>query len=214
MSKSVIGALRVNLGLDSAQFERGAKRAQSSAQKLQSDFRRMALVAASVGAALGAMAQRGAAEVDRLAKAGRRVDTTVTGMRALELAAREAGVSLGSLTDAAQNLDREVASGSRGATAAMERLGLAASDLQGLEADQKLALIADRVKEMGLSTGEASKLLQEFGIRNRDMVLLLMQGGDALRNARDDINSYGLALSQWTRQRSRQRTTRSGVCGW
>jgi hypothetical protein len=196
MSKSVIGALRVNLGLDSAQFERGAKRAQSSAQKLQSDFRRMALVAASVGAALGAMAQRGAAEVDRLAKAGRRVDTTVTGMRALELAAREAGVSLGSLTDAAQNLDREVASGSRGATAAMERLGLAASDLQGLEADQKLALIADRVKEMGLSTGEASKLLQEFGIRNRDMVLLLMQGGDALRNARDDINSYGLALSQ------------------
>jgi hypothetical protein len=62
MSKSVIGALRVNLGLDSAQFERGAKRAQSSAQKLQSDFRRMALVAASVGAALGAMAQRGAAE--------------------------------------------------------------------------------------------------------------------------------------------------------
>jgi hypothetical protein len=78
----------------------------------------------------------------------------------------------------------------------MERLGLAASDLQGLEADQKLALIADRVKEMGLSTGEASKLLQEFGIRNRDMVLLLMQGGDALRNARDDINSYGLALSQ------------------
>jgi hypothetical protein len=196
MSKSVIGALRVNLGLDSAQFERGAKRAQSSAQKLQSDFRRMALVAASVGAALGAMAQRGAAEVDRLAKAGRRVDTTVTGMRALELAAREAGVSLGSLTDAAQNLDREVASGSRGATAAMERLGLAASDLQGLEADQKLALIADRVKEMGLSTGEASKLLQEFGIRNRDMVLLLMQGGNALRNARDDINSYGLALSQ------------------
>jgi hypothetical protein len=31
MSKSVIGALRVNLGLDSAQFERGAKRAQSLA---------------------------------------------------------------------------------------------------------------------------------------------------------------------------------------
>jgi phage-related protein len=49
---------------------------------------------------------------------------------------------------------------------------------------------------MGLSTGEASKLLQEFGIRNRDMVLLLMQGGDALRNARNDIQDYGLALSQ------------------
>ena len=194
--QSVIGALRANLGLDSAQFERGAKRSKSASDQLKANLKKMGLAAAAAGAALAAMAQRGAAEVDRLAKAGRRIDTTVTGMRALELAAGEAGVSVGSLTDAVQNLDREVASGSRGAAAAMERLGLAAQDLQGLEADQKLALIADRVKEMGLSTGEASKLLQEFGIRNRDMVLLLMQGGDALRAARNDIQDYGLALSQ------------------
>jgi hypothetical protein len=194
--QAVIGALRANLGLDSAQFERGAKRSQSAAEKLQGDLRRMATVAAAAGAALAAMAQRGAAEVDRLSKAGQRLNTTVTGMRALELAADEAGVGIGSLTDAVQNLDREVASGSRGAAAALERLGLAASDLQGLEADQKLALIADRVKDMGLSTGEATQLLRDFGIRNRDMILLLMQGGDALRGARDDINDYGLALSQ------------------
>jgi len=194
--QAVIGALRANLGLDSAQFERGAKRSQSASQKLQKDLRRMATVAVAAGAALAAMATRGANEIDRLAKAGARINTTVTGMRALELAAGEAGVGIGSLTDAVQNLDREVASGSRGAAAAMERLGLAAQDLQGLEADQKLALIADRVKEMGLSTGEATQLLREFGIRNRDMVLLLMQGGDALRNARNDIRDYGLALSQ------------------
>jgi hypothetical protein len=117
-------------------------------------------------------------------------------MRALELAADEAGVGIGSLTDAVQNLDREVASGSRGAAAALERLGLAASDLEGLEADQKLALIADRIKAMGLTTGQATQLLRDFGIRNRDMILLLMQGGDALRDARSDINDYGLALSQ------------------
>jgi hypothetical protein len=194
--QAVIGALRANLGLDSAQFERGAKRGQSAAQKLQKDLSRMATVAAAAGAAIIAMAQRGATEIDRLAKAGRRIDTTVGGMRALELAASEAGVSVGSLTDAVQNLDREVASGSRGAAAALERLGLAASDLQGLEADQKLAVIADRVKEMGLSTGEATALLREFGIRNRDMILLLMQGGDALRNARSDVQEYGLALSR------------------
>jgi hypothetical protein len=194
--QAVIGALRANLGLDSAQFERGAKRSQSAAQKLQGDLRRMATVAAAAGAALAAMAQRGASEIDRLSKAGQRLNTTVTGMRALELAADEAGVGIGSLTDAVQNLDREVASGSRGAAAALERLGLAASDLEGLEADQKLALIADRVKAMGLSTGQATQLLREFGIRNRDMVLLLMQGGDALRDARSDINDYGLALSQ------------------
>jgi hypothetical protein len=194
--QAVIGALRANLGLDSAQFERGAKGAESSSDRLKKNLQRMAAGAVAAGAALTAMASKGAAEIDRLAKAGRRIDTTVGGMRALELAAGEAGVSVGSLTDAVQNLDREVASGSRGAAAALERLGLAASDLQGLEADQKLAVIADRVKEMGLSTGEATALLREFGIRNRDMILLLMQGGDALRNARSDVQDYGLALSQ------------------
>jgi hypothetical protein len=193
---SVIGSLRANLGLDSAQFERGAKRSQSASDQLKANLAKMGAAAVAAGAALAAMAQRGAAEVDRLAKAGRRIDTTVTGMRALELAAGEAGVSVGSLTDAVQNLDREVASGGKGAAAAMERLGISAKDLQGLEADQKLALIADRVKEMGLSTGEATALLREFGIRNRDMILLLMQGGDALRNARNDIQDYGLAMSR------------------
>jgi hypothetical protein len=193
---SVIGSLRANLGLDSAQFERGAKRSQSASDQLKANLAKMGAAAVAAGAALAAMAQRGAAEVDRLAKAGRRIDTTVTGMRALELAAGEAGVGVDSLADAVQNLDREVASGGKGAAAAMERLGISAKDLQGLEADQKLALIADRVKEMGLSTGEATALLREFGIRNRDMILLLMQGGDALRNARNDIQDYGLAMSR------------------
>ena len=193
--QAVIGALRANLGLDSAQFERGAKRSQSAADKLQKDLRRMATVAAAAGAALVAMAGKGAQEIDRLAKAGRRIGTTVGGMRALELAAGEAGVSVGALTDSVQNLDREIAAGSKPAAEGLARLGLAASDIEGLEADQKLALIADRVKEMGLSTGEASVLMRDFGIRNRDMVLLLMQGGDALRDARNDVADYGLALS-------------------
>jgi hypothetical protein len=194
--QAVIGALRANLGLDSAQFERGAKRSQSAADKLQKDLRRMATVAAAAGVAISAMAQRGAAEIDRLAKAGRRINTTVAGMRALELAADDAGVSVGGLTNAVQNLDREVASGSKAAAAGLERLGLAASDIEGLEADQKLAIIGDRIKSMGLSTGETTQLLRDFGIRNRDMILLLMQGGDALRNARSDIDDYGLAISQ------------------
>ena len=193
--QAVIGALRANLGLDSAQFERGAKRSQSAAEKLQKDLRRMATVAAAAGAALVAMAGKGAQEIDRLAKAGQRIGTTVGGMRALELAAGEAGVSVGALTDSVQNLDREIAAGSKPAAEGLARLGLAASDIEGLEADQKLALIADRVKEMGLSTGEASVLMRDFGIRNRDMVLLLMQGGDALRDARNDVADYGLALS-------------------
>lgn len=196
MSSSVIGALRVNLGLDSAQFEKGSKRAQSSLATMKKQFMAVAAVASALGVALSGLAMRGAADIDKAAKAARRLGASVGGYRALELAAGEAGVSLSTLTDAVQTMDREVARGSKNAVGALGKLGLAVADLDGLDADQKLALISDRVAEMGLSTGEASALLQDLGIRNREMLLAVLAGGDAFRSARADIEDYGLALSQ------------------
>ncbi|MDO6588940.1 hypothetical protein DS901_13855 [Loktanella sp. D2R18] len=38
MSSSVIGSLRVNLGLDSAQFERGAKRMDAPLRQMRRQF--------------------------------------------------------------------------------------------------------------------------------------------------------------------------------
>jgi len=48
---SVIGALRVNLGLDSANFERGAKRVQSPLASMRKQFAAIAGVAAAMGLA-------------------------------------------------------------------------------------------------------------------------------------------------------------------
>lgn len=200
MAGSVIGALRVNLGLDSAKFEAGAKRAGAAAGGLASKFgtvQKAAAVLDAVFAALSAGAIRGAAEIDRVAKAAQRVGASIGGFRALELAAGEAGVPLEQVTDAAQMLGRELAKiGTSGnAGRALKQLGLTVGDLAGMGADEKLALIADRIKAMGISSGAASALLQDFGIRSKEMVLLMMAGGDAIRDARADIEDYGLALS-------------------
>lgn len=194
MASSVIGALRVVLGLDAAQFEKGADKAKSSLSTMRKQFLGVAGAAAAAGTALVAAALKSAGEIDRLAKAGRRVETGVGGFRALELAASESGVSVSALADSVQTMDREIAKGSKGATAALDRLGLAAGDLAGLEADQKLALVGDRIKALGLSSGETTALLQGLGIRQRDLVLLLQAGGDGLRQARTDVEDYGLAL--------------------
>lgn len=51
MSQSVIGALRVNLGLDAAQFETGVRRASTATQNFQ---RQMVRFAAQIGGILGA----------------------------------------------------------------------------------------------------------------------------------------------------------------
>ena len=195
MAQSVIGALRVNLGLDSAQFTRGTRRAEDAMQRMR---RQIAIAGAAVAAtmgALGAAALRGARDIDETAKAARRLDASTTGFQALQLAAREAGVSLSSLTNDVQTLNRELAAESTGAQRAVRQLGLDFEDFIDLDADERIALIADRVQELGLNAGQASALLRDLGIRNREMVLAVMQGGEAFREARRDVEDYGLAIS-------------------
>jgi hypothetical protein len=195
-ASAVIGALRVNLGLDSANFQTAISKSKASLKSLNVAAAAAGAVIASMGVAIGAAARRGADDIDRAAKAGRRLETSVAGFRALEMAAGEAGVSLSTITDSIQTMDREVAKGSKASVAAMRQLGLSASDLVGLEADQKVALIADRISDLGLSSGEASVVLQALGVRNREFVLAVISGGDALRAARRDIEDYGLSVSE------------------
>ncbi|MGR3813403.1 MAG: hypothetical protein ACU0AU_04875 [Cognatishimia activa] len=198
MAQSVIGALRANLGLDSAKFSKGAKKAKEPMARLKSDLKKITAIATAAGAALTAFALSGAQEIDEAAKASRRLGASVAGFRGLELAASEAGVNLSSLTSDIQTLDREIASiGISGNGArALKELGLTVEDLVGLDADEKIARIADQVQNLGLSTGKTTAILRDLGVRNREMVLLVSQGGAAIREARKDIEDYGLALSR------------------
>lgn len=197
MTASVIGALRVNLGLDSANFQRGAKRVKSPLAEMKRQFSAVAGAAVAFGAAISASALMGARDIDKAAKAARRLDASVGGFRALELAAEEAGVSASSLANDVQSIDREIASiGKTGnAKRALDALGLSVDDLAGKDADQKLAIIADSVQDLGLTSGEATSILRDLGVRNREMVLLVSGGGDAIRRARSDIEDYGLSVS-------------------
>ena len=197
MAQSVIGSLRVNLGLDSAQFQRGAKRMDKPLARMQKQFLGIATVAAAMGTAIAAAALMGAKEIDRAAKSAKRLDSSITGFRALELAADEAGVSLSGMTNDIQTMNRELASiGTSGnGKRALDALGLSIDDLEGKDADEKLAIIADQVKDLGLSAGETTAILRDLGVRNREMALLVLGGGDAIRGARADIEQYGLAIS-------------------
>jgi hypothetical protein len=195
MSQSVIGALRVNLGLDSAQFQKGAKGAQQSLATMRKQFLAVSGAAAALGAAIGGFALKAAQDIDKVAKSARRIDATVAGYRALEMAADDAGANISSLADDIQTMNREIAKNSKGAQESLQSLGITAAQLGSLDADQKIALIADRVKALGLDSGQTSVILQQLGVRNREMALLVLGGGDALRRARVDVEEYGLALS-------------------
>src|SRR3989304_8024564 len=99
---SVIGALRVNLGLDSAQFETGVGRVKKQTVQLTLGVETIGRVIGRAIRQIGGFAFRAADEIDRVAKSAQRLGSSIGGFRALELAAGEAGVPLAQITDAAQ----------------------------------------------------------------------------------------------------------------
>ena len=87
MASSVIGALRVNLGLDSAQFSKGAKQAQTTSQKLSSNLKKIGAAASAVGGGV-ALAVRGQLNAaDQLGKSAQQLGLPVEQLSQLQFAA-------------------------------------------------------------------------------------------------------------------------------
>jgi len=202
--------LFAKLGGDASGLKRAMGEAQSASNRTQGALGKLATVgavslkalagAATVASgALAALTVKGLANVDAQAKMARSVDGTVDGLRALQIAASDAGVSKGALSTSAQMLNQRLAEAARGsgtAVQALDALGLSAQDLMRMDVDERMAVLADRMQQMGMSAGQSSDMMRQLGVRSREMSLLMIQGGDAIRDARQEVTDLGLSIDQ------------------
>lgn len=202
-----LGAMSVEINADTSGLERGTQRAGSSlnnigakAGKIAGKMAALGAAAAAAGAAMGAkLYSNGSKFIDQQAKMARTLDGSIDGLRALQIAASDAGTSESVAADAAQRLNGRLAEAERGtgrAAEALDRLELSASELQKMDVDERMATIADRMNELDYSSGQAIDTLRDFGVRNREMALMLIDGGDAIRGAREEVDAFGLSLSE------------------
>lgn len=202
-----LGAMSVEINADTSGLERGTQRARGSlggigakAGKVAAKMAALGAAAAAAGAAMGAkLYSNGAKFIDQQAKMARTLDGSIDGLRALQIAASDAGTSENVAADAAQKLNGRLAEAERGtgrAAEALERLDLSASELKNMDVDERMATIADRMNELDYSSGQAIDTLRDFGVRNREMALMLIDGGDAIRGAREEVDAFGLSLSE------------------
>lgn len=154
----------------------------------------------SAGAALRSLT--GAiGRIDAMDEAAASIDGTVNSLRALQLATGEAGVGAGDLMASMQAMNRELAKAvDEGGPAAdaLAKIGLNAKDLAAMDADARLAAIADAMKAMNLTAGQSTAVLQDLGVRSKEFSVALLNGGGAIRAARSDIAALGLEMSQNT----------------
>jgi hypothetical protein len=146
-----------------------------------------------------AMTKSGLAAVDAQAKMARSVDGSIDGLRALQIAGNDAGVATDLMNGSVQMMGKRLAEAARDGVGpahdALKLLGLDARALMEMDVDARFGLIADRINEMGMSAQDAAGVMREFGIRSNEVSLALLQGSDAIRAARGEVEKFGLSMS-------------------
>lgn len=196
MSQSVIGALRVNLGLDAAQFNRGAKQAESTTKRLGSQLQKVGAAISAVGAGM-ALAIRGQINAaDDLAKASARIGVPVEALSQLRHAAELSGVSVNSLDNAMQRL-------SRGMVQNAGRFKDLDVVVRGADGQMRATVdvlqdVADRLAEMPEGAERTALAIELLGRNGAEMLPMLQGGSSGIRQMMEEADRLGLTLDSKT----------------
>lgn len=208
MASSVVGALRVILGADTAQFSNGLKQADS---RLASFSRKLAGVGAAIGASvtaaavgLGVAIKGTVNEIDKIGKVSQKIGIPVEELSKLQHAADLSGVSMAQLTTGvgrlSQNLEEFAATGKGEAARVFETLGIEATNANGTlkSSTQIISEVADRFSRMEDGAEKTAFAMELFGRSGRDMIPMLNQGSAGLRDMMKEAEQLGLVIDNKT----------------
>lgn len=206
---AVVGALRVDLGLNSAQFQNGLKNAQGSMSNFSNALSK-GLAGAMVGvaaatAAMGAAVAKAFGEIDTLGKKAQSAGVPVEEFSKLAYVADLSGTSVDALAQSMTKLSvnmTAVAGGAGGQAAqAFKALGISVKDSNGnLKTSTAVTEeVADKFAGFRDSASKTALAVALFGRAGADLVPYLNQGGDAIRKGKDEAAAFGLQVSGATK---------------
>lgn len=219
MTNSVIGALRVTLGMDSAAFETGLGKASRSAKGFSFEMGRisndistkMGSLAATLaagfagilGATLATAGRQALGFADDLATAADQVGVNVErfqtlkqSFRALEISGDMFDKSLRSLVTTLGDVQNGT---DNAATQALDRMGIKTRILNGeiTTTDQLLDAIADSAGIFGSQAEFAASVTDIFGKKaGPQLAAALRNGSSAIKSMEADLRSAGTVLTE------------------
>lgn len=203
-ASAVIGALRVNLGLNSASFRSGLDK---SSNRLSS-FAKLAAASFTIvaGAATAAFAKvRGAAqEADKLIKASRSLGLPVEELSALSYAAELSGVSFDELATGIRRGSQLVGQSLQGmsneGTKYLDQLGVSivTSDGQVRSMYDILGDVADRFAKMPDGVQKTAIAVSLFGRSGAKLIPLLNSGSEGIAQMSAEAARLGLVIDTKT----------------
>lgn len=202
---AVIGALRVNLGVDTAAFSDGLKKANAGITRFGKVMKvgLLAAATAATGAIAGmSMAIKGTINTaDEMSKAAKKIGVPIEELSRLRYAADLSGVSFEGLQNGVKRLSAnmyDAGNGTGEATKAFADLGITVKNADGSlkSSSEVMAELADRFQAMPDGAEKTALAMRVFGKAGADMIPLLNGGGEALRSLMNEADKFGQVFTQ------------------
>ena len=200
-----LGDAVLRLSTDSSKYDSGIKSAKDKAESLASGFKKTGAALTAVGLPFLLLAKQAINTADEFAKMSQKVGVSVETLSGLSFAANLAGTNIGTVERGlgllSRNLD-DYAGGVGEAKESFSFLGISAVDLEGnlRSTDKVLFEMADRFKEMPDGTKKTALAMDILGKSGKDLIPLLNEGSDGLRDMLDEAGALGQVLSTETAQ--------------
>jgi hypothetical protein len=208
---SLIGALRVTLGLDSAAFTRGTKKAQSDMTAFQ---RKMSAIGTALKGAMAGiigvelltqfrdMSRQGLDYASSLGETAQQLGVTTDALQEYRYIASQVGIENDVMDKGLVKLTGklgDLASGASGADKPFSRLNLSQTEmarLAGMNAQQALPMLADKFKALESDTVRVAAAQELFGEKMGGKFITLLAGGSAtIGELQSAYAKLGIALS-------------------
>lgn len=214
MTNAVIGALRVNLGLNSAQFSKGLtdanRKAKTFASRVGPAIKGIGLAAAGAAVGIGLAVKGILDDADQLTKAAQKIGIPVDELSRLRHAAELAGVEFAGLQTSVRRLSQNMRDAFEGSAAKgpmiFEQLGISVKDADGnmKSASQVMAELGDAFAAMPDGAMKTAMAIELMGRAGADMIPLLNGGSSALRSAMEEADRLGIVIDEKTGKAAEQ----------
>jgi len=163
--------------------------------------RRMAvglLAAAGIGG-IGYVIKQQMAAIDSTAKLSDRLGITTEALVGLQHGAKISGVEQETLNKSLEIFSRrlgEVTMGTGEAKRALEEMGLSADDIIGLNMDEAISVIADKINKLQTQSQKAAVANYLFGRSGQQLLNMFSQGSKGIEAMREEVDRLGLSFSR------------------
>lgn len=203
-SASVIGALRVILGADTAGLDKGLKDSQvglaAFGTTVAAGMAAAAAAVAAAGVAIGVAMKSTIDDMDKLSKASAKLGVPIEQLSSLAYAGELSDVSFEALSKSAAKLSKNMveaaAKPTSEAASAFRALGVSVTDANGkLKSTEEVnGDVAEAFSGLKDGAGKTAAAMAIYGKTGADLIPMLNGGRDGLKEMADEAAKFGLII--------------------